>query len=70
MNKSVQQSADHLSKAIDALTEVRAILHTTYDSPHFKGDLLAVRDRYEEVVSIVDDLEEIRDYVENINLDF
>jgi hypothetical protein len=34
------------------------------------GDLLAVRDRYEEIVSIVDDLEEIRNYVENINLDF
>jgi DNA mismatch repair ATPase MutS len=70
MKKSVQQSADHLSKAIDALTELRSILHTTYDSPHFMGDLLAVRDRYEEIVSIVDDLEEIRNYVENINLDF
>jgi len=69
MKKSVQQSADHLSKAIDALTELRSILHTTYDSPHFMGDLLAVRDRYEEIVSIVDDLEEIRDYIENINLD-
>ena len=68
--KTVHKSAEYLSKAIDELTEIRSLLHETIDSPHFKGDLLAVRDRYEEVVSIVDDLEEIRDYVENINLDF
>ena len=70
MQKAAHKSAEHLSKAIDELTEIRSILHTTYDSPYFKGDTLSVRDRYEEVVSIVDDLEEIRDYVENINLDF
>jgi hypothetical protein len=70
MNKAVHQATVHISGSIDALTELRSILHTTYDSPHFMGDLLAVRDRYEEVVSIVDDLEEIRDYIENINLDF
>ena len=68
--KTVHKSAEYLSKAIDELTEVRAILHETIDSPHFMGDLLAVRDRYEEIVSIVDDLEELRDYIENINLDF
>jgi hypothetical protein len=70
MKKSVQQSADHLSKAIDALTELRSILHTTYDSPHFVGDLLAVRDRYEEIVSIIDDLDSAHQYITDINLDF
>jgi hypothetical protein len=70
MNKSVQQSADSILKAIDALTEVRSILHETIDSPYFKGDVIAVRDRYDEVDSIIDDLESAREYVENINLDF
>ena len=68
--KTVHKSAEYLSKAIDELTEIRSILHETIDSPHFLGDLLAVRDRYEEIVSIIDDLEELRDYIENINLDF
>ena len=68
--KTVHKSAEYLSKAIDELTEVRAILHETIDSPHFMGDILAVRDRHEEVDSIVDDLEELKEYIENINLDF
>lgn len=69
MQKSIHQANIHIDKAIDVLTELRSILHETMESP-FDGDLLAVRDRYDEVDSIVDDLEELRDYIENINLDF
>ena len=70
MKKSVHQSADHLSKAIDALTEVRAILHETMDSPYFKGNVASVQDRYYEVDAIIDDLESAHDYITDINLDF
>lgn len=70
MNKSVQQSADSILKAIDALTEVRAILHETIDSPHFTGDVASVQTRYYEVDAIIDDLESAREYIDNINLDF
>ena len=70
MNKAAHKATVHISGSIDALNELHSILHETIDSPHFMGDLLAVRDRYGEIVSIVDDLEEIRNYVENINLDF
>lgn len=70
MKKSVHQSADHLSKAIDALTYVRTILHETMDSPYFDGDPIAVRDRYDEVDAIIDDLESAHDYITDINLDF
>ena len=70
MNKAVHQATVHISGSIDALTELRSILHTTYDSPHFMGDLLAVRDRYEEIVSIIDDLDSAHQYITDINLDF
>ena len=70
MKKSVHQSADHLSKAIDALTDVRTILHETIDSPYFKGDVASVQDRYYEVDAIIDDLESAHDYITDINLDF
>lgn len=70
MKKSVHQSADHLSKAIDALTELRSILHETIDSPHFKGDVASVQDRYYEVDAIIDDLDSAHQYIDNINLDF
>ena len=70
MKKSVQQSADHLSKAIDALTEVRSILHETIDSPYFKGDVASVQDRYYEVDAIIDDLDSAHQYITDINLDF
>ncbi len=70
MKKSVHQSAEHLSKAIDALTEVRAILHETMDSPYFKGNVASVQDRYYEVDAIIDDLESAHDYITDINLDF
>lgn len=70
MKKSVHQSADHLSKAIDALTDVRTILHETMDSPYFKGNVASVQDRYYEVDAIIDDLESAHDYITDINLDF
>ena len=70
MNKAAHKATVHISGSIDALNELRSILHETIDSPHFMGDLLAVRDRYDEVDSIIDDLSDISAYIENINLDF
>lgn len=70
MKKSVHQSADHISKAIDALTDVRTILHETIDSPYFKGDPVAVRDIHYEVSDMIDDLESCHKYITDINLDF
>jgi hypothetical protein len=70
MQKSIHQANVHIGKSIDALTELRSILHETIDSTHFKGDLLAVRDRYEEIVSIIDDLDSAHQYITDINLDF
>ena len=70
MKKSVHQSAEHLSKAIDALADVRTILHETIDSPYFKGNVASVQDRYYEVDAIIDDLESAHQYITDINLDF
>ena len=70
MQKSIHQSADHISKAIDALTEVRTILHETMDSPYFEGDPIAVRESYGEVSDMIDDLESSHQYITDINLDF
>ena len=69
MKKSVHQATVHISGSIDALKELRSILHETMESS-FEGDVIAVRDRYDEVNSIVYNLEELRDYIENINLEF
>ncbi len=69
MKKSVHQATVDISGSIDALKELRSILHETMESS-FEGDVIAVRDRYDEVNSIVYNLEELRDYIENINLEF
>ena len=69
MNKAVHQATVHISGSIDALTELRSILHETMESP-FDGDVIAVRDRYDEVDAIIDDLSDISAYIENIELNF
>lgn len=69
MQKSIHQATVHIRESIDALTELRSILHETMESP-FDGDVIAVRDRYDEVDAIIDDLSDISAYIENINIDF
>ena len=64
----ISHAGDHVVQCINNLQEVTRLLAETEDSPYFKGNLDAVRDRIDELKSILDDLESIQAYIDNIDL--
>ena len=66
----ISHAGDHVVECINNLQEVTRLLAETEDSPYFKGNLDAVRDRIDELRAILDDLYDIKAYIDNIDLDF
>lgn len=70
MQQTINQATKHLCDCTGQIAEARNALHETEDSPHFTGNLVDLRDRIEELDAILDDLNEVQAYLENIDLNF
>lgn len=70
MQQIINQATKHLCNCTDRIVEARTAMHEAEDSPHFTGNLVDLRDRIEELDAILDDLNEVQAYLENIDLDF
>lgn len=66
----INHAKSSIAQCINNLEEATRLLTETEDSPYFKGNLVAVRDRIDELKSILDDLSNIQEYIDNIELNF
>lgn len=69
MKNLIDHATDHIINCSDCLVEARNLLCESEDSPYFKGNIVKLRDRIDELDSIIQDLVEIQSYIENIDLD-
>lgn len=66
----INHAGSGIAQCINNLEEATRLLTEAEDSPYFKGNLVAVRDRIDELKSILDDLSNIQEYIDNIELNF
>lgn len=69
MEKMINQATEHLYNCSDCIVEARTALYEAEDSPNFKGNLADIRDRIDEINSILYDLNEVQAYLENFQLE-
>ena len=70
MKNILDHAAKHIMNCTDCIVEARTALYEAEDSLQFKGNLADLRDRIDELNSILYDLNEVQSYIENIDIDF
>lgn len=70
MKNIIDHAAKHIMNCTDCLVDARNILHEAEDDPRFDGNLIELRDRIDELDSVINDLNDAQSYIENIDLDF
>lgn len=70
MKNIMDHAAKQLMNCTDCLVDARNILQDAEDDHRFDGNLVEIRDRIDELDSLIDDLRDAQSYIENIDLNF